>query len=104
MGSNTALVRAFSNLDFGKLISANFKPNRRTGAVTAKAVGNGTVNVLIVTKTGVKIFKRYIMPTAESVISKRSIAIDLHKNGVKGTDIADLLQVSASTVSRWLKK
>lgn len=104
MGSNLALARAFSNLDFGKLISANFKPNRKTGAATAKAVGNGVVDILIVTKTGAKIFKRYIVPTAESAFSKRSIAVDLHRNGVKGADIADCLQVSASTVSRWLNK
>ena len=104
MGSNSALVKAFSNLDFGKLISANFKPNRRTGATTAKVVGNGVVDVLTVTKTGVKIFKRYIIPAAESAISKRAIALDLHRNGVRGADIADCLQVSASTVSRWLNK
>lgn len=104
MGSNAALARVFSNLNFDKLISATFKPNRRTGATTAKVVGDGVVDIMTVTKTGVKIIKRYVLPAAESAVNKYSIAIDLHKNGVKGIDIADILQVSPSTVSRWLKK
>lgn len=99
MGSS--LAKLVSNIDTGKLISAVFKPNRRTGAATAKIVGDGIVETLTVTKTGVKVFTKYVMP-AGTAFTKQVIAKDLHKNGVKGIDIADLLQVSASTISRWL--
>lgn len=100
MGSS--LAKVMSHVDAGKLISAVFKPNRRTGASTAKIVGDGIVETLTVTKTGYKIITRYIAP-AGSAFTKQVIAKDLHKNGVKGIDIADLLQVSSSTISRWLK-
>lgn len=102
MGSS--LARASSAINSGELISATFKPNRRTGAVTAKVVGDGVMEVVTVTESGVKFFTKYVMPTAKTAISKCAIAKDLHKNGIKGIDIADLIQVSSSTVSRWLKK
>ena len=102
MGSS--LAKVINPVSLSNAISATFKPNRKTGAKVAKAVfANGVMKTKMVTKEGIEVFTTYVLPqgvsTAKSVLAK-----DLYKNGVKGIDIADLLQVSTSTVSRWLNK
>lgn len=102
MGSS--LARVINPTSLRDTIEVFFKTNHKTGAKVAKAVfSNGVMKTKIITKEGTQIFTTYVLPQGVST-AKSILARDLAKNGVKGIDIASLLQVSPSTVSRWLNK
>ncbi len=87
------------------VFSAFLKVNHKTGAKIAKmAFNDGTMRIQAVSKTGVKYIGEYILPAIASNADKIVIAKDLAKSGMKQVDIADLLHVSQSTISNWLRK
>lgn len=103
MQNNLAKVLTPDNL--GKVFTAVFKNNKKTGARTIKmAFNDGTMRMQTFTKTGVKILSEYALPTITTTTEKIVAAKDLYKNGMKQVDIADLFHVSQSTISNWLKK
>ncbi len=103
MANNLAKVLTPANLN--NIFSAVFKVNHKTGAKVAKvAFNDGSMRIQAITKTGVKYIGEYVLPAITSNADKVAIAKDLAKNGMKQVDIADLLHVSQSTISNWLKK
>ena len=100
MGSS--LARVINPTSLRDAIEVFFKTNHKTGAKVA-VFSNGVMKTKIITKEGTQIFTTYVLPQGVST-AKSILARDLAKNGVKGIDIASLLQVSPSTVSRWLNK
>ena len=92
MGSS--LARVINPTSLRDAIEVFFKTNHKTEAKVAKAVfSNGIMKTKTITKEGSQIFTTYVLPQGVST-AKSILARDLAKNGVKGIDIASLLQVS----------
>lgn len=88
-----------------ELVSLNLGINKRTGEKFAKATtSDGMSYIKNFSKTGVAIDSHIEIPSYSSKEQRNEIIKELYDKNFNQSDIADMLNISQSTVSNCLRK
>lgn len=106
------LMRIFKNRDVRRagqaaeqVLSLSFKSNKKTGAKVARAVLDRQTTLMeTAMASGVVRKEKFYLPEIVSTVQRNSMIRDLAKNKLTQEQIAAMLDISQSTVSRVLRK